>query len=247
MIISHKWKFVFIKGRKVAGTSVEIALSEICGPHDVLTPISPPDEMVRISNGMACQNYSFNRQTEIDYIEGVKRKHIPESASSPIPVRFYNHMSLREVYERSEWHIRDYKVFCIERSPYSKIISWANMAIGWDSYVSGGLMQATRSSLIEFFKDAFKTGRFATVRNIDLYRGPGNEIAAETLRYSELKIDFARFLNSIGVRSIPTLPHAKRGVMADTIDPRAVFRRDQLDQINEVFGEEFETFGYKTI
>jgi hypothetical protein len=40
------------------------------------------------------------------------------------------------------------------------------------------------------------------------------------------------------------LPHAKRGLMANSIDPPSVFRRDQLDVINALFAEEFERFGY---
>jgi len=41
MIISHKYKFIFVKTAKVAGTSIEVFLSQYCGPQDVLTPIFP--------------------------------------------------------------------------------------------------------------------------------------------------------------------------------------------------------------
>ena len=43
MIISHRHKFVFLKPRKVAGTSVEVALARHCGEEDIVTPIGTFD------------------------------------------------------------------------------------------------------------------------------------------------------------------------------------------------------------
>ncbi len=53
MILSERHRFVFIKGRKVAGTSTEMALAALCGPDDIITPISPIDERARLPNGRA--------------------------------------------------------------------------------------------------------------------------------------------------------------------------------------------------
>ena len=43
MILSHTWRFIFIKTSKTAGTSTEIALASVCGIDDIVTPINNPE------------------------------------------------------------------------------------------------------------------------------------------------------------------------------------------------------------
>jgi hypothetical protein len=45
MIISHEHKFILLKTRKTAGTSIEIALSRFCGDDDVITPIGRANKL----------------------------------------------------------------------------------------------------------------------------------------------------------------------------------------------------------
>lgn len=47
MLISHTHHFVFVKPRKTAGTSVELALSQHLGFGDLATPIEPDEELIR--------------------------------------------------------------------------------------------------------------------------------------------------------------------------------------------------------
>src|SRR5262245_64154360 len=56
LILSEQFRFVFIKGKRVGGTSVEMALSTICGAHDIVTPIDPIDELERNRLGWRARN-----------------------------------------------------------------------------------------------------------------------------------------------------------------------------------------------
>ena len=66
------------------------------------------------------------------------------------------------------------------------------------------------------------------------------------MRYENLVADFTAFMKSLDVRDLPHLPHAKKG-LAKRLEPREFFRKDQLRKINELFSEEFNTFGYDYI
>lgn len=107
MLISHKYEFVFLKGRKVAGTSAEILLSPyLRHKDDVITPISPFDEAKRTP-----------------FMTDGQKRRIKESSQD-----YYNHMTSAEILHASKTpkKINDYFWFTIERHPYEKVISLAS-------------------------------------------------------------------------------------------------------------------------
>jgi hypothetical protein len=69
-------------------------------------------------------------------------------------------------------------------------------------------------------------------------------VRIRVLRFETLARDFTELMAEYGISPAPTLPHAKQGANSNDIDPREVFSRYQLDRINELFAEEFDTFGY---
>lgn len=100
MIASRAHRFVFIKTRKTAGTSIEIALSRHCGPDDLVTRISADDEELRAAAG------------------GVGPQNDDTDPSS------YAHMGARRVIEvigRETWD--DYFTFAVERNPFDVVAS----------------------------------------------------------------------------------------------------------------------------
>jgi hypothetical protein len=103
VIVSHQHRLIFLKTRKTAGTSVEIALSRVCGPDDTITPLTDEDEELRRSVG------------------GRGPQH---TASPPLPEKPFNHMparGVRKVVGPDVWG--EYYRFAIERNPWDLVVS----------------------------------------------------------------------------------------------------------------------------
>ena len=103
MIVSHAHRFIFLKTRKTAGTSVEIALSTVAGADDVITPVSPTDEELRLSvGGRGPQN----------------------NESPPLRRKAFNHMPAkmtRNLVGADVWG--RYRKLAIERNPWDAVVS----------------------------------------------------------------------------------------------------------------------------
>ena len=125
VIISHRHRFIFIKTRKTAGTSLEIALSEHCGPEDVITPIIAEDEAIRSELGFPGPQ---NCRMPVRRLPRVHMGYTPRQVASKIKRRratsFFNHIpaaTVRRALGRDVWD--SYFKFTVERNPFDKAVS----------------------------------------------------------------------------------------------------------------------------
>jgi hypothetical protein len=245
MILSKSHKFIFIKGVKVGGTSIEIALAPFCGPHDIITPITPIDELTRLACGAGARNYLQDQSAELAYLEALKHTEVADLGKLHPPAsEYFSHMRLCDVRRLQGSAAQDYQVAAVEREPYAKIISWANHQLSFGAYQMGGRMRSERQALKAFVKKAVDDRRILAVRNIDRYRDSNGLISARIMRYECLENDFRRFMASLGVEYRSALPHAKEGILSNSVDPREFFDDGEIALINALFREEFDTFNY---
>ncbi len=156
-------------------------------------------------------------------------------------------MPLVEVMQRYGRPLAGFRIVAIDRSPYAKVISWANMRLTYGAYRVGGEMRADAAAIAAYVDRGFETGQVLDVRNIGRYRWPDGRLAVRPMRYAALRDDFDAFVRGLGETVLPALPHAKKGLLSDRLDPREILRDDQIARINAAFEEEFDAFGYQRI
>ncbi|MFN7003518.1 MAG: sulfotransferase family 2 domain-containing protein [Roseinatronobacter sp.] len=105
MIISHAHEFVFVKTVKTAGTSVEIALTPICGPFDIITKLADEDEAIRIER------------------TGRTFQHMEVTTPEGQELKFRNHSPVRRARKYLGAAYDSYFSFAFERNPFDRVVS----------------------------------------------------------------------------------------------------------------------------
>ncbi len=224
MIVSHKHKFIFVKTRKTAGTSLEIGLSQYCGADDIITPITQEDERLRLEMGFrGPQNYKAplrKFRDIVDTVRGRRRRH------------YYNHMPASEIIRHVGRDVWDaYFTFSIEREPYGKAIS----RYYWSTKEPG-------PTIDEYLDRA----PVHLLSNWDTYAV--NDIPAVDLliRFERLAEGLDEIRARLGLGEI-TMPRAKGQYRRDRRHYSQVLSPAARERIEVVCAKEIRHFGYKWI
>lgn len=248
MILSHTHRFIFIKTRKTGGTSVEIGLSRQAGPADIITPITPRDELVRLALATPCQNFHPDAVREKTYLDALRAGEDVRKLVSALQrdQRYFNHMTYRELAALNPRELDAYEKISIERHPYEKAVSWANFQIGFKSYTAGGEIRAGNHEIVTVIDELLGNGVLRQkIRNWEAY-AIGAEIRVNTiLQHATLQSDYAALCQRLGLPGDNTLPLTKVGERDRSQSARELLSPRQREAIQDICAEEFEYFGYE--
>ncbi len=229
MILSYRHGFIFLKTAKTAGTSVEIALSKFCGPDDIITPITREDEALRSQLGYPGPQHhlaswwEYRRRDCVRLISKRRRK-----------LRFFNHMSAREVRDRIDRTIweRSFR-FCIERNPWDRVVSLYYYTHPTEP----------RPSFSEFVhSDAVLSLKRL---GIEIYTIDGQPVVERICRFEHLADDLEEIRRQLGLPESLALPQAKSQFRKGRRSYRDAYGADERDRVAALFSEEIRLGSYE--
>lgn len=227
MIISHKYKFIFIKTCKTAGSSIEVALSKFCSSKDVITGSNLEEEMKRKLGYRTTQNiiipkscFGFHDWRRFLY-----------KGTRPSYNRHGSARQIKKYIGEEIWN--SYFKFCVERNPWDRMISLYYFCN----------KEEPRRGISKFLdsKVALRLQRLG----IDLYSINGKIVVDKICFYENLEEDLEEVRLRLGIPEKLTLPNAKSSFRKDRRSYREILTKEEAEKIKELNSKEIALFGYE--
>ena len=226
MIVSHRHRYIFVRTRKTAGTSVEIALSKFCGPDDVIT--RDADDALRRELGYpGPQNDGGVPFGE--YTFGEWRRLLTRGERA----RFKNHMPatrIRKLVGEEVW--AGYYKFAIERDPWDKAISL---------YYWRTRDEQPRRPLLQFLKEV----GVRSLSNAHIYLIDGKPAVDRIISYENLAVQLEEIRAHLGLPEALELPRAKGTHRTERSHYSQLIGPAERAVIDAACAREIELLGYR--
>ena len=221
MIVSHEHRFIFVKTRKTAGTSIEALLAQHLGLDAIVTPIEHP-----VAGHTPCNfERPASRAAELrGWMTKEGRRDLRRHRW------FYNHIPARLIRERVGPKIWDsYYKFTFERNPWDKTISWY--------YYRARNINDPRP-FADYVHSEYLPSDWAKY-------SLNGELAVDFVgRYESLDDDLRTAMRSIGLPEHTALTNEKGGLRPTVAAPEAMYDDAAAARVATVFAREIEAFGY---
>lgn len=241
MIISHSHQFIFSKPRKVAGTSVEVALSKYCGPEDIITPNVSSSEI----DADSYTDYARNWE---GYFNHIRPSRIQAKIGKEVWENYFTFSIVRNPWDmlvsRYFWNKKN----ATPRSTPGQVIKeLAKSPFNVDLY--GKLAMSTKRALLktelqpdDTFEDFMKKLPHNYSNTKYYFDAAGKPYNDFVIRYEHLDEDYKTVCEKIGVPYEP-LPSLKTKTRKDR-DYREFYTPELRKWVEQEFALEIEHFGY---
>jgi hypothetical protein len=232
-VVSHTYRFIFLKTRKTAGTSIEQWLAPHVQRGDMIATATE-------SSPLPVPFWSTpNTVTSLARPERKFKKFVHRMSGFPPAMALRQHMAAPEVRKAVGEEVwRSYTKICVERDPWDKAISlwrWRqkrfDVEIGLDAFLD----------LVEGPSGSTMAHDFS---NLSIYTIDGEIAVDRVLRFERLAEDLEDICRTLGLPAVAAdLPRAKGNVRAAE-DGRGTLTRAQIERIARISAREIALFGY---
>ena len=227
MIISHRYKFIFIKTHKTAGSSMEMALGPLCGPDDIITSMETNE-----GTGIP-RNYHADNLIGRTYAKSRLFRKCVSRHSPLLGPWYYEHMPasrVRELIGEEIW--QSYYKFCFERHPWDKVVSYYN----WKKF--------GQEREIPPFREYVLTKSHRLPRDGGLYFDGETCLMDDVFDYKDFQQTFAGVCAKLGIPYDGVMPREKTGVAKEKQDYRDYYDDETKAKVAEWFSREIKLMGY---
>ena len=224
VLVSHKYKFIYIKNKKVAGSSVESFFGQFC--------LNPKKE------------YTFDDKVD----ENIDKYGIIGSrmqGGSGIKMNWKPHMNAQDILKKiGKNTFNNYLKFCVVRNPYEKLVS----AYWW--HISECVKQGiVCNPSIEDFRNKLRKGKFTGVNNLkNMHSLDGkNSVCNFFIRHEHLEEDIVKLLSILNIKNydLGKLPKHKSNTKKFSIHYSEYFGKKERKIVEKEFRNELDLFDYK--
>ncbi len=226
MIISHKHKFIYIKLRKTAGTSIEMMLSKICGENDVITPLGKEDLIRSKEKSGEARNYHFP-------LKKYWKREIAQFLLGQGPACFLEHFTAQEILNRVDEEVwNDYYKFTFDRNPFDKAVSY----YFWD----GGDKKYGN------IKDWINNGGLYSMSSYNLYSIGNRVVVDKVYKYEDMEKGLAHLTKRLNLDTPLQLPEYRaKGTYRKVKDYREVIDPESRALLEVMYARELALLNYQ--
>ena len=229
MIVSHRFKLIFVKTHKTAGSSLEVGLGPLCGEDDIIPPME-------LKNPEAyAKNYYGKNFLGRCYGQSSLVRKILSRRSPLIGAWFWEHMPAKRIQELispSVWE--SYHKFCIERNPWDKVVSYYI----WKKEGQGKAMPSFREYVLK------RTHRLP--HDGDLYFDPdGKLMVDEVIQFDQLEAGIRGLIDRFQLPLTWPLPREKSFSSPDRKPYQEYYDDETREKVASLYAREIKEFGYQ--
>ena len=233
-IVSFKHRFIFIKSRKVAGTSLEIALSRFCGKDDVMSRFGD-----RKSNRLRARFYPYPVRSEIHVVTTNREKRAFKLGTH------VDAMTLRTLLGDDVF--RRFLKISVIRNPYDWVVS----LYAWRSHERNRATDGKRgiSRFRRWFLRSIEDELYRQERRYATFKCPYDAVDC-MIRFEHFEEDLTALSQRLGLTEniYDTFKgiREKGAIRPQSLTTRACFEGffEGIDMMKKHYALELEKFGY---